>query len=164
MTWPPRWTGSQFKGPTQSAKGKRALKAKDTRRDETKNKAKVRRRDRECRFPLCPCGKLGYATHVSHSVHKGMAGNPAGDRSQAELMVLVCQPRHQGAASIDAKTIRWRPLTEKGASGPIAWDLLRHHGPWFELARETDIRKWEPFTPEQRQRLQALAKEMIDAA
>jgi hypothetical protein len=99
------------------------MKAKDA---EDAEKQKVRRRDGYCRFPLCGCGKMRLRTEVSHSEHKGMGGNPAGDRSKADLMVLVCHRRHKdGRVAIDKGTLRWRALTARGRQRP---DRLGHSG------------------------------------
>jgi len=173
--WPPRWTGPQFKG-AGSRKVARGLKREKRLAGENSNKAEVRRRDKYCRFPLCGCKRFQLALaptsrrgEVSHAKHKGMGGNPAADRSEPELMVLVCSARHkENVFSIDRHTLRWRALTKAGAEGPIAWEidlhelrryrtggpllelaLPRHPGRWFELARETAIHVYEPQTPEQ---------------
>jgi len=108
-------------GPTAKARAKRArgLKAR-----EHANKQLVRDRDEYCRFPLCRCRFRGDPLHVSHQRHKGMGGNPAGDRSVPWLMILLCAWRHREApVSIDRGTLRWRAMSLKGASGPVAWDL-----------------------------------------
>lgn len=177
-SWPPRWTGSQFKQP-RSLKVGRVLKREKRDAKEKSRKDDVRKRDKYCRFPLCGCKRFGLALReVSHSKHKGMGGNPKGDRSEADLMVLVCAARHkENIFSIDRKTIRWRPLTSKGADGPIAWDIkvaeLRrlnpdsaalmlmavrelHRAEWLELVRETAIHIYEPLTPFQRSTLERL--------
>jgi hypothetical protein len=105
-------------------------------RQERANKARARRRDRRCRFPLCPCAGYGLALEVSHLVHKGMGGDPTGERSQPEGMVLLCHWRHKESRwSIDKGTLRWRPLTDRGADGLIAWDI-KAMGHWLELAKE----------------------------
>lgn len=107
------------------------------------NKDEVRDRDRVCRFPLCPCHRFGLFLEVSHREHKGMGGDPTGERSAPELMVLVCNWRHKESRySIDKKTVRWVPLTDAGAKGPIAWEIwapwLFGHK-WTEFARESAI-------------------------
>jgi len=108
-------------GPTAKARAKRALGLKAR---ENANKQLVRDRDEYCRFPLCRCRFRGDPLHVSHQRHKGMGGNPAGDRSVPWLMILLCAARHREAPiSIDRGTLRWRPLTLAGAGGPVAWDV-----------------------------------------
>lgn len=137
-----------FPKPTGSRKVARANKRITLKTAEDKQKDKVRVRDRRrCRFPRCGCKRFNLALHVSHQHHKGMGGNPAGDRSTTDQMVLVCSARHrENEFAIDRGTIRWRALTDKGADGPIAWDIdyaqywklerPRHGERWQEIARE----------------------------
>lgn len=169
MTWPPRWDGPQFKhrGSAKVARGKKRLRAAAFERGQ---KDLVRDRDKTCRFPLCGCKRFGLALHVSHSQHKGMGGNPTGDRSAPSRMVLVCSARHrENIVSIDQGTLCWVPLTDKGADGPIAWmvpkDTVvdgvpapRSVATWVCIAREVSVRSWEPFTRAQKLFLQALAE------
>jgi len=126
-----------MKGPTAR---RRAAKAGRLKRAENKNKEKVRDRDRKCRFPLCPCHRFGLFLEVSHAEHKGMGGDPTGERSAPYLMLLVCNWRHKESRySIDKKSLRWVPLTDRGSDGPIAWQarvpwLMGND--WVEIARE----------------------------
>lgn len=117
---------------------------RDKERSERAEKAKVRRRDRICRFPLCGCGRLKLRLEVSHEVHKGMGSKDG--VSSAPGMVLLCSHRHQhGAVSRHAGTLRARFLTGQGYDGPVAWDIdlraLRglpgQSQEWVEVARET---------------------------
>lgn len=109
-----------------TAKAARRERTRQARKQERDAKAEVRRRDKTCRFPLCGCRRGGYALHVAHGTHKGMGGNPKGDRSTAAGMVLLCAPRHrESVLSIDRGTLRWEALTEAGADGPIRWQTKR---------------------------------------
>lgn len=160
-TWPPRWTGPQFKTGVTSRVERRQKRANE-KIDEEKNKREVRTRDkRRCRFPLCGCRRLKILAHVAHSKHKGIGGNPAGDRSAPELMILVCACRHrENVISLDRGTLCWRELKKgHGANGPVAWYVRASElparlrsglrlfsfdddagaGPWAELFRETAI-------------------------
>jgi len=126
---------------------------------------RVRRRDGyRCRMPLCGCHRFGVKVEVSHARHRGMGGNPAGDRTTSAGLVTVCRARHRELSiSIDRGTLRWRPLTSRGADGPIAWDVdmggFRHRlvTEWFEVAREREVQTLEPLTNLQLDILQALA-------
>lgn len=156
------------KGTAKKARAKRSRKAKAKERE---HKQEARDRDQACRFPLCGCRRLGHALHVSHSEHKGIGGNPAGDRSVAEKLVYLCRMRHrEGRIAIDRGTLRWRPLTGHGANGAIAWDLdgealwplgvapsFLLASPavwvprgWIEIARETAPGELEPLKDWQR--------------
>lgn len=128
----------------------RAAKRRRLSAAERVNKAHVRWRDQMCRFPLCRCRhSRRVPMEVSHAEHKGMGGDPTGERSAPEKMVFVCAVRHRISRwSIDRCGIRWRTLTASGANGPIAWDYRADSGEWVELARELDIQTLEPPAPE----------------
>lgn len=162
MTFTSNWK------PSRTARKKAQLATRVERRTkEDREKAKVRRRDKFCRFPLCGCRKLKLRLEVSHQEHKGIGGNPKGDRSTADLLILLCDHRHQyGAVSRHKGTMRTRALTTAGMNGPVAWDVdlnaLRrragHLGKWMEVARETAVQKLELLTPYQREVLEQLAE------
>ena len=166
-TWPPTWSGSNFKkSPTD-----RKLEQRDDRRAEIAHeeaeKRKVRKREKfACRFPLCGCRKLKLRLEVSHDKHKGAGGNPSGDRSIAKLMVLLCVHRHQdGAVSRHKGTLKTKYLTRSaGYNGPVAWlvDLNAIGRPvrrerFKEVARESAPGVLEPLTPWQEEVLALLA-------
>lgn len=148
---------TNFKEP-RSAKVDRFNRRMKRNGAEDANKAEVRRRDKYCRFPLCGCRKFGIRVdgrqEVSHNRHKGMGGNPKGERSAPELMIYACHWRHQEARiSIHRGTLRWLPVDEDaGSNGPVVWEVdaeaLRLNGlsGWLELAREVDVQRWQPFT------------------
>ena len=160
----------------RSAKIDRALRREKAKNAEDRNKAKVRARDKACRFPFCGCKRFRLALHVSHQEHKGMGGNPTGDRSQTAGMMFLCSARHrENHMSVDQHNIEWRQLSLDGADGPVAWYVrvaelpedLRPAGwnpetgdPWLEVARERDNRIYDPLTPAQRDILAHLSKMM----
>lgn len=168
MTWPPRWApGPHFKS-TVSPKVVRGVKRKAAGAAEDAHKRTVRRRDRFCRFPLCGCKTFKLRLDVSHGQHKGMGGNPKGDRSQPEGLILLCAARHrENSISVDRGTLRIRPLDRVyGLSGPCAFlvdvnklrdDYGAHPQKWVEVARETTRHVLEPFKPAQRDLLERLA-------
>lgn len=170
MTWPPAWTGSNFKQPGGRTKItlERRKEQEDVDRKEEKEKRDVRTRDRGCRFPLCGCRKKRLPLEVSHSTHKGT--NARATRillSVAALMVQLCKWRHQdGAVSIHHKTMRHVFLTPAKFNGPIAWEIqaklvrgdLVVGGRWVEVAREASVGVWLPFTEQQRALLEQLAE------
>jgi hypothetical protein len=163
----------RLKKPSRTARKKEAHAVRAKRRlDEDREKAKVRRRDRSCRFPLCGCAKLKLPLEVSHNVHKGIGGDPTGERSKADQMIYLCAHRHQhGEISRHKGTVRVRALTDAGMNGPVAWDIdLREMrlerpgsyepGPamWFEVALERGVQQFEPLTKDQLTFLKQLAE------
>lgn len=156
------WTRPHFKV-RSSLKVQRALASADVRAREDTNKTKVRKRDKFCRFVDCGCYRFKLALHVSHQEHKGAGGNPKGERSHPDLMLLVCSARHrENRISIDNKTLRWRAIGRDAKGNVlIAWDVDERalkHGPatmttyrqkWIEIARETALHIFEPLTPHQ---------------
>lgn len=102
-----------------------------------------------------------------------MGGNPEGDRSTPDKMLLLCVQRHQdGIVSRHRGTIRVRPLTADGTNGPVAWDVdsdaikpyirrKSEFGYWFELARESAVQTLEPLKHDQERILLALAEMKI---
>lgn len=160
------WTPGvpQFKEERVSKKVRRFIQRSERKLEEDKQMGKVRKRDKYCRFPLCGCKRFRLALHVSHQQHRGMGGNPAGDRTQPESMVYVCAARHrENPVSIDRGTLRWEPLTEAGANGPIAWHVKERAGlitgsEWFLVAVETAPHVYEPLSPSQKSVLARLAE------
>jgi hypothetical protein len=145
----------------------RAQKRLTVKAKEDRAKTKVRQRDHFCRFPFCGCRKLGLRAEVSHRRHKGMGGNPAGDRSSTADLLLLCSARHKdNRLAVDRRTIRWEPLTERGADGPIEWfidlrELPTHQSAmdqaWMRLAVETRPGVYERMSALQRSVLTFLA-------
>ncbi len=168
--------GAFFKGPRVPQKVQNKQRHDERKAEEQKEMDAVRKRDPGCRFPLCGCRRLRFVLDVSHQQHRGIGGNPAGDRTDTALMVLVCRPRHRGNFfSVDRGTVEWRALTDKGADGPISWhisyDEIRRlsgdHCPardgddWIEVARESEPGTLVPPEPWQHVILEALAEMTI---
>ena len=143
----------------------RRQKAGRLKRAENANKQEVRDRDKVCRFPLCACRLFNLFLEVSHQEHKGIGGDPTGERSLPERMMLLCNWRHkEDRFSIDKHGIRWVPLTDRGSNGPVACEIeigrfsngtLAHS--WVEIARESAPGKLAPLMPAQRAILESLA-------
>lgn len=80
--------------PGTALKAKRRRKAQATRREQQiMTQAKVRDGYR-CRV----CGRPG--TDAAHLRHRGMGGNPAGDRTTLENLICLCRRCHR---KFDAK-------------------------------------------------------------
>lgn len=126
---------------------------------EATEKAKVRKRDGyRCRFPLCGCHALKLRLEVAHLHHKGIGGNPKGDRSTAAGMVLLCVQRHQdGLVSWHHGTLRAVPLTPEGANGNLQWEV-REGDDWIVVAVEIGPWHISPLTGHQAGVLTRLGK------
>lgn len=158
-----------FPKPSRTVRKKAEHDAKSSRRrDELKEKAKVRRRDAVCRFPLCGCKRLGLPLEVSHETHKGMGSKDG--VSTADQMVLLCSHRHRhGAISRHAGTLKARFVTPDRYDGAIAWyvdcEVIHaklfgagaHGERWMEVARERRPGVLESLRPDQRGMLELLA-------
>lgn len=167
------WAGPLAK-PSATDRKRRARLVKVARaREERDAKTSVRRRDRHCRFPLCGCKKLGLRLEVAHTQHKGAGGNPAGDRSTPETMILLCEHRHQhGLVSLHKGTLEARPLTTLGYNGPVAWYVdsaimfpglnryVAREARWAEVAREraAGVLDWSALSSPQERLLEQLAE------
>ena len=158
-----------FQKPSRSA---RLLAQREERRERTRHeereKAKVRRRDKGCRFPLCGCGKLKWSREVAHLVHKGAGGNPSGDRSLSTGMVYLCRHRHRdGLVSIHHGTLRVHPQAhDLGAFGPLVFEVdaqaagmkaVTARTQWVIVATEIAPGRLEPLMRWQRELLEELA-------
>ena len=167
------WNGTNFKKPRIAQKVLRATKRQERDAKEEKNKREVRRRDKRCRFPLCGCHRFKLALHVAHLAHKGMGGDPDGERSLPPYMIQVCIARHrEHHFSLDKKTIKCEPLTNLGTNGPVRWwvrrdDLVDAFGvaagrgrvsKWLELAVEWRPGQLESLSAWQHQALTLLAE------
>ena len=160
---------TNFKPAKGTAKAERRQRTNWRQRRERIAMAIVRVRDPRCRFPLCGCEQFRYVLHVCHLVHRGMGGDPSGERTTTGGLVRLCAPRHlMHRLSVDRHTIRWEGLTDRGADGPIRW-LIETEALWdavrpvpdqvgeIELAREAEPYHLEPLTPWQESVLSELA-------
>lgn len=125
------------------AKGTALLEKRAKRREvenfEKAEKAKVRKRDRECRWPRCQCKRLTrIPTEVAHLNDKGIGGDH-GVRSTADQMMLLCVLRHQGACSLHSGDCRIEPQTEQGTNGPCDFYERAESGRMELIASERSI-------------------------
>ncbi len=154
--------------PSRTARKLAERKTKlERRQKETTAKAAVRRRDQyRCRFPRCGCRTIGLRLEVGHLRHKGIGGNPLGDRSTPDGMILLCGHRHQhGAVSLHKGTLEPRALTSDGMNGPVAWFVdasalwSEHAGEgWILVAVEERVQKVAALTLQQELALERLAE------
>lgn len=114
------------KGTALRAKRKRKAKSKATER-EIMNQARAR--DGGCRYP--GCRYLSVPIEVEHERHRGMGGNPNGDRTTQQTVISLCRNHHRqyddklfdistGAHGFDGParfTRRWTPGFGGGVVG-----------------------------------------------
>ena len=115
----------------------RRTRRKETVAREDAEKAKVRARDRICRWPRCEnCRRFKPRLEVAHHRAKGMGGDH-GTRSTADQMVLLDVLTHQGGpSSLEQHGRRIEPLTPLGTSGPCEFWSQDDAGDWYLVARE----------------------------
>lgn len=153
---------AQQKPAKGTLKRERAKRKRGRKAAELEQMQAVRDRDVACRFPLCGCRHLGTILAVCHLRHRGMGGNPSGDRTQRDSMILLCQTRHHDSIiALDRETVRCEPLTDKGTDGPVRWslfvasgELLNYGfrlGEWFVVATERSPHVLEPLTGRQQE-------------
>lgn len=148
-----------------TVKRARRGRLRENRTAEQDNKRDAKKRDGfKCRFPLCECRKHGYILESAHNDHKGPGGDPLGIRSETGNLITLCTFRHQASRiSLHRHGLRPKFLTKKGYDGPIAWevDVAELFGGverWREIARESKVGTWLPFTAWQQMALHELAR------
>lgn len=73
-----------------------------------------------CRWPRCEFMRHKPTVDVCHLTHRGMGGNPAGDRTQRHLLVTLCRPHH--GMFDDTCEIDIEPMdSARGADGPLCF-------------------------------------------
>ena len=128
--WNPSGPNFKVRGAAVEERVSRKKHVKAAEKDE---KAKVRARDKTCRWPGC---KPETRLEVAHLHDKGMGGDK-GTRSTADQMVLLCYRCHQGRVSLHSGDKRIDMDTPQGADGPLSfWIKAIHNGHWFMWARE----------------------------
>lgn len=164
MSNEPNW--KQAEGSQRRARRRRRSRLS---KEEGENKLGAKQRDHmRCRFPLCPC-QFRFTIESAHKRHKGMGGNPTGDRNTTAGLMTVCSWRHRlGKVSFDRGGLDWRELEPgKGADGCVAWLVnvsvipnwsYAPGGEWVEVAREIAIGVWETEFPWQGVLLRRLAE------
>ncbi len=96
----------------------------------------ARKRDGNvCRFPMCRHKSM--PVDVAHMIHRGIGGNPAGDRTQTELLWTACRIHH---GQYDAGLIDVQPQDSiLGANGPMDFFARTESGTFEIFASEKRI-------------------------
>ena len=119
-----------------------ALLERETRKAERKaaeDEAILAAKQRDgfkCRWPeKHKCRGELEGAHVFQ--HRGMGGNPEGDRTAPHLILSVCAWIHRrGPVSIDGKQLKVEAETDRGTDGPCSFWKQDEAGEWFLVARE----------------------------
>lgn len=110
----------KFPGGKTHLDARRETKAQ-RRKHEDAIEGAVKRRDHgRCRIPGCK-GRGQWA----HLNHRGMGGNPKGDKSTTAETLCLCFTHHQGPDSLDRGWLEVIPLTTAGCDGPLAFHWIR---------------------------------------
>lgn len=98
-----------------------AIRQRKAKQKATENAimAAVKGRDgRTCRFPKCEHMPKKPRLETAHMEHRGLGGNPKGDRTQSHKLITFCFIHHglfdRGLIEVDA-------VTAKGTDGPCAF-------------------------------------------
>ncbi len=77
-----------------------------------------------CRWPGCDCRRRGLRIDPAHQRdrHRGIGGNPAGDRTTLDTIMAFCRERHR---QYDASQIDYEARTDKGTLGPCDFFVLK---------------------------------------
>lgn len=77
--------------------------------------AALKRDGKRCRVPRCEFAPLNFVIDPCHERHRGMGGNPKGDRTTRATVISLCRRHHR---LYDQGGIEIEPLTHKGFDGP----------------------------------------------
>lgn len=72
----------------------RRAKQAQQRTAERRTMDAARKRDGGCRYPGCPCRRQHLRVDVCHARHRGMGGNPSGNRTVTNILISLCLVRH----------------------------------------------------------------------
>jgi hypothetical protein len=112
--------------PPKPMRGEAMLERRQRRREVTTHEDKemraAKRRDKVCRYPLCEYRTQKLSLHACHLKHRGMGGNPKGDRTTRDTLITLCA-RHHGL--FDAGQLDIQVMTDRGTDGPCGFYDLR---------------------------------------
>jgi hypothetical protein len=121
-----------------------ALLARKERRSvrqrlEQKEMQAAKKRDHgKCRWPNCQYAKKDIPIDAAHIVrHRGMGGNPDGDRTTRNQVAALCRLHH---GLFDAAEVDIQPTTDAGTDGPMAFYTKdKETGDFVHIATETRV-------------------------
>ncbi len=100
----------------------------------------AKKRDKVCRFPRCPFTKH-LVLDPAHLRHRGMGGNPKGDRTTRDSVITLCRRHHD---QFDRGDLEIEVLTPRGTDGPCMFSLRGESGRMEHIASERLIGITEP--------------------
>jgi hypothetical protein len=128
---------------TKPVKGTALLGSRQRRSDrvaaeQREMQAALKRDERKCRVPRCEhvSKKLPIDPCHMRGDHRGMGGNPTGDRTTRDRIFAGCRAHH---GLYDADLLDAIPQTAAGANGLMDW---------YHRAKQSD--PWEHFASEKR--------------
>lgn len=101
----------------------RDRRAKRTAAEQKAMQAALKRDGRKCRFPACEFRSKRLPIDPCHAFqHRGMGGDPSGERTSRALIVSLCRAHHgQLDWGVGATEIQIEALTPERADGPLAF-------------------------------------------
>lgn len=133
--------GTATPKPVKGDDWKRSRQRRAERRlHERKQMDAAKRRDgNKCRVPRCEHAPRSPRIEPAHYIHRGMGGNPSGDRTERALIVSLCFLHH---ADYDWKTnvdLEIEPQTSAMFDGPCAYYFRAKGGEFVHYATEKVI-------------------------
>lgn len=122
----PAYDPHERKAEAKPAKGEAALASKartaERKLAERKVMDEARRRDQQfrggCAWPCCEYRPKKLRIDVAHERHRGMGGNPDGDRTTRQTLLSYCVIHHK---LYDLHQIDHQPMTDQGTDGELAY-------------------------------------------
>jgi hypothetical protein len=131
---------TNFKPPKGTAWKALKQRKADIKTHERKVMDEARKRDGGvCRVPRCEHAPRKPRIEVAHQNHRGMGGNPTGDKTTRQTCIALCWLHH---CDYDWKTLvdlDIRPETAQGFDGPCSYYFRALGGPWIHYATEKRI-------------------------
>lgn len=88
-------------------------------------------------MPGCDWKARRLPLHTAHLRHRGMGGNPSGDRTTQDTMITLCVWHHWQMDQVC--TLDIRPLTPQETDGPCEFLVRGESGDWRVVAVERTI-------------------------
>jgi hypothetical protein len=116
---------------------RRTKRAATVRAEQAEMQAALKRDGRKCRWPGCIYAAKKLPIDACHVVqHRGMGGNPRGDRTTRNQIMTLCRIHH---GKVDARELSVEPKTDAGTDGACAFFRWAEHGGIELVAEERTI-------------------------